>query len=206
MTEQFAVFISNIAQFRSPQAILHSICREASTGSFDPIFREAKHGEAAKLRGLRLVLSNKDEYECVYYQNGSYVFNQQIWIIKFPSRRLGECHSVLTDIFFSRVKNGVADLSGLKKLVAKEGGDQEVVNFQNLDFVEFLLFTLGVESGDERFTVEHLLLRENQIHNINGWDRFFFFLPALRYLDVRSAQIRLGKLSLPGWPWVVIDS
>jgi hypothetical protein len=63
-----------------------------------------------------------------------------------------------------------------------------------------------VESRDDRFAVERLLLRENQIRSVEQWDRFFFFLPALRYLDVRSAKIKLGNLSLHAWPWITIDS
>jgi hypothetical protein len=163
-------------------------------------------GKEAKLRGLKVVLTDEEEYQYVHGRNGSYVFNQQIWIIKFPSPRFGESHAVLTDIFSWQVRNGVADLTGLQKLVVQRGGDKALVNFRDLEFVEFLLFTLGVESRDQQFTVERLLLRENQIRSLEGWDRYFFFLPALRYLDVRSTKIKLGKLSLRAWPWITIDA
>jgi hypothetical protein len=183
MTKRLAVFVSNIARFRSPDVILQSICPWGSKASFEPVFRDAEDSGEAKVRDLKVVLSDEEEYKCFYERNGSYVFNQQIWIIKFPSQRLGEYHAVLTDIFSWRVRHRVVDLTELQKLVVQHGGDKALVNFQDLDFVMFLLFTLEVKSRDERFAVERLLLRENQIRSIEQWERFFFFLPALRYLD-----------------------
>ena len=156
--------------------------------------------------GIHVTLPNNVQFRALLERNGSYVFNQKIWIIKWPEA-VGAYTLWFWRVFSRNTSNGVVDLSNLKqKLAAMEMPDDQVkgVNFGNRDFVEFLFYRLGTESRDRRFFVEVVLLNQNGITNVQGIGKFLVFLPTVQRIVVSDNPLKSQDLFIPEHPYVEV--
>ena len=156
--------------------------------------------------GVHVTLPNNVQFRALLDCNGSYVFNQKIWIIKWPED-VGVYTLWLWRVFARHTSNGVVDLSNLKeKLAAMEMPDDQLkgVNFGNRDFVEFLFYRLGTESRDRRFFVEVVLLNQNGITNLQGIGKFLVFLPTVQRIVVTDNPLKSQELFIPEHPYVEV--
>jgi hypothetical protein len=193
----FALFLSNYPRRASKESVLCAIQHEVQQEcNARPTFLD----HVAVADGLRVTLPNQAQCDAVWAVNGRLVLNYPLWIIRFPSKRLGVLTHPLSEIFQENSADGVVDLSNLAAKFADTGADPWQANFKDIDFVEFLLFRLGSEARDDRFLVQALVLGGNNINKALGaWSPFFHFLPNLRLIDLRGNKVR-GPVSFPEWP------
>lgn len=169
--------------------------------------RESQITVATSINNSECTLEvSKDELDHILDLNGSYIFNNPIWIIHYPDTYL-ELIPCLSLIFTKSTSQGVVNLSNLSKQLTTNGCDAALINFidfKNLNFVEFLFYRLGSESRDNRFFVENLILENNEINDISQWYRFRTFLPTLHQLKVTQNPIT-KTFSTNKWPYLTLQ-
>lgn len=199
------ILISNYPIMKSTDAIMSAISLEVlSRFGGLPVFKSKKPVPD----GIRAVLANNQQFQALLSCNGMYIFNQKIWIIKFPLA-VGAYTTWFARIFVRYTSNGIVDLSNLRdKLKELEVPDKLLkdANFNNRDFVEFLFYRLGTESRDSRFFVETVLLNGNNINMAQKLAPFLVFLPTLRRLVLNDNPIKVKEdgLFLPQCPFVEV--
>jgi hypothetical protein len=152
---------------------------------------------AAFSGGLRVRVPTEMEFDALLSLTGELLLNHPIWIVKCPDF-LAPLVPALSRVFRRNSADGVVDLTNLaEKLRAP------TVNLNNRDFVEFLLFQLGVQARDSRFWVTAIVLGGNRIEGIDMWAPFFHFLPNLRVVDVRGNALR-RRPHFAEWPKLVV--
>jgi hypothetical protein len=197
--QTFELFFSNYPLRLSMEAIMGAFCQVViDKYGHPPVFRD----QASFLDGFRVSVPDAAQMNGIREMNGVLVFNQPIWIIKFPSQ-LGALYDPLARIFQQNVSNGIVDLTNLTLQFQTLGYDPKWINFKQRDFVEFLFFRLGTTSRDERFFVETLVLNQNPIESIDLWSPFFAFLPNLHYLIVNETFIR-REPKLSNCPYLIV--
>jgi hypothetical protein len=147
--------------------------------------------------GLHVKVPTEAEFDAVLSLTGSLILNHPIWIVKSPNF-LGPLVPILSRIFRRYSADGIVDLSNLARKVGACG-----VNFNNRDFVEFVLFQLGTHARDSRVWVRVLILGGNEIEAIDPWAPFFHFLPNLRIVDVHGNDLR-RRPQFADWPKLIV--
>lgn len=137
-----------------------------------------------------ITVLNHIQYDALLQLSGSFVCNYPIWITKYHQNDKLDSQKQVFGLIFQRFSNnGIVELSGFADKFSKYGGDPSIVNFNNRDFVEFLLFRLGTESRDKRFWVSTLYLENNGIKTISPWVPFLHFLPNLKQIKITNNPI-----------------
>ncbi|OHT04870.1 hypothetical protein TRFO_27543 [Tritrichomonas foetus] len=174
--KEFSMLVGNYPPSISPDAILNALIN---------LIREKyrKNPNVTKTNefpsfDFQISVPSLEEQNAFLSLNGCFVFNNPIWIIKFPYV-YDSISLQLSGIFRNATCNGIVDLSNLRQYFESHGFNSNLVDFGQRDFVEFLLFRLGSESRDRRFLINTLIVNGNNIQNINGWAPFFVFMPAL---------------------------
>lgn len=182
--QNYTLLISNYyPEDRPPDAVLEMLKKlafESFGGS--PDFSSPLKCEG----GFMVSVLNHIQYDALLQLNGALVYNYPIWIIKFPSNDTLAMHFPVFTNIFMKSSEGQVDLSNFANKVNEEHGRPEIVNFNNREFVEFLLYRLGVDSRDKKFWVSSLILCNNGIQNINPWASFFHFLPNLKHININN--------------------
>jgi hypothetical protein len=145
--------------------------------------------------GIKITFKDQDQYDAVHSCNGCFVLKSRIWIVQFPSV-LGSLCPTLTSLFRTHTWHGQVDLSGLANQFEQLGENPRQINFNDLIFVEFLLFHLGTEARDERFLVRTLLLNNNNIEDVNKWAPFMHFLPDLHLIVLTENPLKFAPTAL----------
>lgn len=201
--DKFSVLIGNYPPLISADGVIQAIINiiRRSTGNE----LKCKHG-IISLDTLEFSISfpNAEQMKAVLDLNGTFIYNNPIWIIKFPTF-YGQYGPVLSTIINRSICNGQIDLSNLKNRFAKLGNDPSVVDFNKLDFVEFFLYQLGTESRDKRFFIDSLILNNNNIQDINKWSPYLTFLPTLQTLVLNQNPLKRAP-DLPAFPYIIIKS
>lgn len=196
---QFQILISNFPLNRSPDVIVNALCLlvQRACGGRPKILQQAVLQD-------RIIISvlNQIQMDFTLQMNGSFICNNPIWLIKAPLE-FEFMTNCLTSIFHANCEDGQVDLSDLRTKVGMYGGIPNIVNFNNRDFVEFLLFRLGTDSRDQRFYVGSLILSYNAIPSVDMWSPFFHFLPNLRTL-ILNFNCLSAPPYLPQWPYIEI--
>jgi hypothetical protein len=179
------LFISNYPSSRSPDDVARAL-----SDLFRPAVKLSNPCKVAD--GLAVSLETDDDQKLVHSMCGSFVFNSRVWIAKLPTAAFGNLCPYLSQVFEAHMWHGQVDLSSLSNKVAEVGGKQKVVDFKNLDFVEFLWLRLGTESRDNCFMVHTLILSSNGIEDVTGWVPFQTFLPHLHFLWLTNNPLKFA--------------
>jgi hypothetical protein len=107
-------------------------------------------------------------------------------------------------VFEAYTWHGQVDLSHHSDKVAEVGAAQEVVDFKDLNFVEFLWLCLGTESRDNCFMVHTLILSSNLIEDVGDWSPFPTFLPHLHFLSLTDNPLKFVPKFLAG-EWLQVE-
>lgn len=176
---QFAVLVSNYPPIISSDAVIEMLIGQ--------VFRNKKiqitptKGTIFPDYEFSLFFPNQMQVDAVLTLNGSYVYNNPIWIIKYPFF-LKSYRPFLTSLIYSSCSNGQVDFNNLAQRSTIFGINPSIINFNEPDFVEYIFYLLGTESRDKRIYIESIILNNNQILNLNIMPCIFVFLPMLRKL------------------------
>ncbi|KAK8893993.1 hypothetical protein M9Y10_022423 [Tritrichomonas musculus] len=195
---QFCLLVGNYPPLISADAIVNEIKDQIKrfTGN-DTIIQNC---EVLKSIEFLLYLSNRNQAEAILKLNGSYIYNNPIWIVKFPTNHQKYIFD-LSEIFSMTTCNGHVELSNLKQKFERLGKDSSDINFNNRDFVEFLFYRLGSESRDRRFFIDTLNLSDNLIEDVNSWSPFLVFLPTVRTIILNNNHLK-ERPNFPAFPFI----
>lgn len=200
----YVVFVSNFTNGATVSDIFEALKREIESRLW-PLSATVGQEVAG---GFTIILPNMMQMQAVLAMNGCLIKNYPIWVVRF-----GFLLEVFTDllrrVILANYSDGLVDLSRLQEKWNEEDRDglsqgRDYVNMNNRDFVEFVLFTIGMLARDERIWVHSLVLSENGIEDVNPWARFFHFLPNLRYLNVMDNPLT-QPTKLVFFPWIYVD-
>jgi hypothetical protein len=187
------ILITNFHPSKSDAFVLGDVSR---------VVEERWHGaptfeDSTRLEGVGLRVFVPDhQVEPLRSLTGSLILNNPIWIVKCPLV-YGIHTDSLSAVFASQCMQGFADLSNLKQKLNAAG--KPAIDFNDLDFVEFLLWRLGTESRDKMFYVSTLILTDNEIRSIDKWSPFFHFLPNLKKIHLNGNRLQ-NVPSFTEWP------
>ena len=206
----FPLYISNYLETREADTILNALSQIVYR-HFNawPTFSNISKFNPP-LDGFRVDVKNYVQYEAVLAMNGALIFNYPIWIIKLPNGPLSDLSEYLLSIIHGSASDGSVDLTNLAARLDRiippdKKALLSIVDFNARDFVEFFLFMLGKEAKDRKFLVSSLFLGNNGIEFISNWTLFFYFLPNLRYLNVRNNPLREIPRLLQPFQHILID-
>lgn len=200
---KFWVLIGNYPPLFSddPDGVIRAIANQVRRITGNELSYE--RGSVFSSMEFALSFPTEQQMEAVLGLNGSFIYNNPIWIIKYPQyyENIG---FDLSKIFATSTCNGQVDLNNLKQRFEQLGKNPSDIDFNNRDFVEFLLYRLGTESRDKRFYVDTLILTNNFIEDINRWSPFLVFLPTLHSLILNQNPLK-QQPDLPAYPYISID-
>ena len=199
---RYVVFVSNFTNGATVSDIFEALKREIESRLW-PLSATVGQEVAG---GFTIVLPNMMQMQAVLAMNGCLIKNYPIWIVRFGFFLL-RFTDLLRRVILANYSDGLVDLSRLQEKWNEEDGEssgQNYVNMNNRDFVEFVLFTIGMLARDERIWVHSLVLSENGIEDVNPWAGFFHFLPNLRYLNVMDNPLT-QPTKLVFFPWIYVD-
>jgi hypothetical protein len=184
------ILVTNFHRSKSDALVLGDLSRlfQEKSGR-SPTFADVSRLEPF---GIKVSVPDKDA-EALRALTGTLILHFPIWIIKLPSE-FGIYSDDLATLFTSQCLQGFADLSQLKQKLNRAGRLE--IDFNNLDFVEFLLWKLGMESRERMFWVATLVLTDNEIRKVDKWGPFFHFLPNLRRINLKGNKLD----NMPTWP------
>ena len=197
---KFSVLVSNFRMTISPDAIINEII-EAIARRFKKTIIPIKEFLYPTYE-FSLLFQNKADMETTLQLNGSWIFNNPIWIIRHANRFLNY-QSQFLNLITSLTSNGVLDLSNLPQKWGMFGNDPKEINFNDQSFVEYLFYRIGSESRDRLIYIDTINLNNNQISNIQNWMPYFNFLPTLRKITLCHTKLSKEPV-VSGWPFLTV--
>ena len=144
--------------------------------------------------------------EAMLLLNGRLVYNYPIWMVRH-NEKMCQYGQALVMVYKTNTSDGQLDLSNFYHKFHEFFGkyDARYVNLNNRDFVEFVLFGLGIKSRERMLWVHTLILSDNDIESIDMWGPFFHFVPNLRNIIIKNTKLKQHPI-ITEWPLLKIES
>lgn len=174
---QYAILVGNYPQSIGPDAIIQAISMQ--TFSMVKYQVTPMKGTIFPNNEFSIFYSNETQVNAVLNINGSYIYNNPIWIIKYPFIYQSYRQPII-NLISSFVSDGLGDFSNLAQRSVSFGNNTNFINFNDQNFAEYFFYMLGSESRDKRIFIESIILNSNSIIDLNIIIKYFVFLPTLR--------------------------
>lgn len=174
---QYAVLVGNYPPSIGPDAIIEAISRQ--TFSMIKYQVTPMKGTIFPNYEFSIFYSNEIQVNAVLNANGTYIYNNPIWIIKYPFIYQSYRQPII-NLISSFVSDGLGDFSNMAQRSVSFVNNSNFINFNDQTFAEYFFYMLGSESRDKRFFIESIILSNNSIIDINIIMKYFVFLPTLR--------------------------